>query len=89
MKIKEGFLVKKVADDYIVIPYEDKIVDFKAMLVLNETGAFLWEELQKRTSSEELKTKLTSEFDVDEKTAEKDISDFLQLLKEKDLLENE
>ena len=89
MKIKDGFLLKKIADDYIVIPYEDKIVDFKAMLVLNETGAFLWEEMQKEISLNELEEKLTLEFDVDGETAGRDIGEFILKLKKKDLLENE
>ncbi len=89
MKIKEGFLLKKIADDYVVIPYEDNIVDFKAMLVLNDSGAFLWEELQNEISSDELKNRLTAEFEVDEITAENDIAEFVSKLKEKDLLENE
>ncbi len=89
MKIKKGFLLKKIADDYVVIPYEESIVNFKAMLVLNETGAFLWEELQKDVTFEDLKNKMTSEFDVEDKAAETDIYEFVSKLKEKGLLENE
>ena len=32
MKIKEGFITKKVAGDVIVIPAEQALVDFKAII---------------------------------------------------------
>ena len=89
MKIKEGFLLKKIADDYVVIPYEDNIVNFKAMIVLNETGAFLWEKLQNDITFEGLCESLSREFEVDDETAKTDAEEFVLILKDKGLIENE
>lgn len=89
MKIKEGFLLKKIADDYVVIPYEDNIVNFKAMIVLNETGAFLWNKLQNDITFEELCENLSTEFEVDGETAKTDAEEFISILKGKGLIENE
>ena len=89
MKVKEGFLLKKIADDYVVIPYEDKIVDFKAMIVLNESGAFLWDALKCETTENALVEALLKEFDVDEETAKTDVKEFISTLAEKDLIDNE
>ena len=46
MKLKEGFMLKKILDDYIVVPTGNNIVDFAVAVSLNETGAFLWKQLE-------------------------------------------
>lgn len=87
MKIKEGFITKKVAGDVIVIPAEQALVDFKAIITLNETGAYLWELLREDTSKEKLLENMLKEYDVDEKILSADIDEFLSVLEEKGLLE--
>lgn len=47
MKIKSDYLLRKVADSYVVVPVGKATVDFNGMINLNETGAFLWQQLQK------------------------------------------
>lgn len=87
MKIKEGFIIKKVAGDVIVIPAEQALVDFKAIITLNETGAYLWELLKEDISKEKLLEGMLEEYDADEKTLSMDIDEFLSVLEEKGLLE--
>ena len=87
MKIKNGFITKKVAGDVIVIPAEQALVDFKAIITLNETGAYLWELLKEDTSREKLLEDMLKEYDSDEKTLSADINEFLSVLEEKGLLE--
>ena len=85
MKLKDGFMLKEVAGSYIVVPLGQ--VDFTAMITVNETGAFLWEALQKDTTKEQLIDKMTAEYDVDEVTATKDIDHFLSVLTANGLME--
>ena len=87
MKIKEGFITKKVAGDVIVIPAEQALVDFKAIITLNETGAYLWELLKKETTEENMVEALLEQYDVDAETAKKDIKEFIGILSEKGLLD--
>ena len=42
MKLKEDFLLRQVADTWVVMPIGQEMLDFNGMLTLNETGAFLW-----------------------------------------------
>ena len=86
MRLKDGFLLRNVAGEYVVVPTGNSMVDFKAMISLNETGAFLWEQLLADKSEQQLLDALLSEYDVDEKTASEDIKEFVELLKEKNLL---
>ena len=65
MKIKQGFITKKVAGDVIVIPAEQALVDFKAVITLNESGAFLWELLKEEQTKESLLEKMAQEYYAD------------------------
>ncbi len=86
MKIKDGFVLRKVAGNYIAVATGEEAVNFNAMVTTNETGAFLWEKLKNETTEEELLKALLSEYDVDEETAKADISEFLEKLREGKLL---
>ena len=48
MKIKEGFLLRQVAGQTVVLPCGDDM-DLNMMITLNDTGAFLWQLLQEET----------------------------------------
>lgn len=87
MKIKSDYLLRKVADSYVVVPVGKATVDFNGMINLNETGAFLWRQLQKGANEETLLKAMLSEYDVDEETAAEGIGSFLSKLREADLLE--
>jgi len=78
MKIKEGFILRKISDTYVVVAVGEAAKDFKGMVTLNETGGFLWEKLAEGADADALKTALLAEYDVDEATAEKDVSKFIE-----------
>ena len=86
MKIKDGFILRQVAGNYIVIAVGDEAVDFNGMITVNETGAFLWNILASGATKEEMLEKLMAEYEVDEETAKKDITDFLIKLNDGKLL---
>lgn len=86
MKINNGFILREVADSYVVVAVGDKLREFNSIINLNETGAFLWRILEKETTEQELIEKLLEEYDVDRETAEKDIKDFIQKIQEAGLL---
>lgn len=86
MRIKDGFILRQVAGNYIAVAVGEESVDFNAMVTTNETGAFLWKKLQNETTEKELLDALLSEYDVDEETAKVDISEFLDELRKGKLL---
>ena len=87
LKIKEGFVLRQVAGNYIVIGVGGDAVNFNGMVTINETGAFLWELLEKGCDKEDLLAALLKEYDVDEESAKKDITAFLQNLYNGELLD--
>ena len=87
MKIKDNFLLRKVADSYAVVPVGKLTLDFNGIITLNETGAFLFEQLQKGAEREDLIENLLKEYDVDPEKAAADIDVFLEKVKDADVLE--
>ena len=77
MKIKNNFLLRQVAETWVVMPIGQEMLDFNGMLTLNETGAFLWQKLQEGADLEALVAALTAEYDVDADTARADALGFL------------
>ena len=75
MKIKEGFILRSVAGQTVVLPTGDEL-DLNVMITLNETGTFLWEHLQEETDENALVAALLAEYDVDEETARKAVQGF-------------
>ena len=82
MKVKEGFELKEIADNYVVIPTKSNVVDFNSMIMLNEVSAFLWLQLLEDKTEQELVKALLKEYDVDKETAAKDVSIFVSELSE-------
>lgn len=85
MKIKNGFLLRQVAGQNVVLPAGDTL-DLNVMITLNETGAFLWERLQQETTEEELVQALLGEYEVSEAVAASAVAAFVKKLEENGFL---
>lgn len=85
MKIKEGFLLRKIAGQNVVLPTGGDL-DLNMMITLNDTGAFLWEQLQEETDEAALVQALLKEYDVTEETAAKAVAAFAEKLKKNNFL---
>ena len=87
MKIKDNFILRKVADSYVVVPVGRLTLNFNGIITLNETGAFLFELLQKGAEREELIDRLLAEYEVTPERAAADVDVFIEKVKASDVLE--
>lgn len=79
MKLKDGFVLRQVAGQAVVLPGGDAL-DLNMMITLNDTGAFLWEHLQQETDEDALVSALLREYDVDADTARRAVVAFVEKL---------
>ena len=86
MKIADGFILRKVAGDYVVVAVGGAVKKFNGVISLNETGAFMWKLLSDGITEEDLVKAVLNEYSVDEKTAETGVKAFVAKLKEADLV---
>lgn len=81
MKLKDGFLLRQVAGQTVVLPAGGEL-DMNMMITLNGTGAFLWQRLAEETDEAALTAALLEEYDVDEATAKTAVAGFIRKLNE-------
>ncbi|MBQ8276969.1 MAG: PqqD family protein [Bacteroidaceae bacterium] len=80
MKIKNGFELRDVCGEKVVIAQGLENLDFSKLITLNESAAYLWESIAGKTFTEtDLVSLLCSEYDV---TAEQAATDVQALVAE-------
>ncbi len=73
MKLKNGFRLRSICGENVVVAEGLENIDFNKMLSLNESAALLWEEFYgKDFELKDLADKLVSHYGIDYDTAEKD-----------------
>ncbi len=87
MKIKENFMLRKVADCYVVVPIGAAVADFNGMINLNEAGAFLWQLLENDTTEDDVVAAMLEHYEVDEEVARNDVRKFIAQLNDANLLD--
>lgn len=87
MKIKEGFLLREIADCHIVVPVGSRVIDFKGLMTLNNSGYFIWNQLIEENTYEKLLGSILQEYEIDGEIAKKDLDEFLDKARESGVLE--
>lgn len=82
MKIREGFVVRRIKDAIVAVPTENLVREFGGIIDLNETGKFMWEVLEEDRTVEEVADKLVEKYHIDKDRARQSAEKFIQQLKE-------
>ncbi len=88
MKAKQGFVLRNIVDEFILMPTGDNIGKFNGTVLLNEVSAFVWEKLQNSISKEDLLKAILDEFEVEKAVAAADLDALLTKLREYDVIED-
>ena len=80
MKIKKGFVVRKIAGEDVVVALGTASKQFSGIIKLNDTGRFLWDRIAEGCDEEGLVEAIVSEYSVDREIAAKDIKAFVNTL---------
>lgn len=93
MKLKEGLTIRKIGDDYVIVAPEQGMIDLSKVYSLNETAAWLWEELDgKNFEITDMVVLVRDQYDVDDindADLHKDMEDLVQFFKTNELLVTE
>lgn len=76
MKIKDGFRMRRLCNEYIVTGEGAQRIDFNRMLVLNESAAYLWQKFEDGSEfvPQTLADSLVEKYGIDMETALNDAS---------------
>lgn len=89
MKIKEGFELRDICGEQLIIAHGIKNIDFTKVVRLNETAAFLWHKLEGAAdfSLDDMVSALTDEYDVSQEQALADCTGFVSSLSQAGFIE--
>ena len=83
MRLKEGFTLRTICGEHVVIGEGLAQVNFNKMLSLNASAAYLWEQVQgKDFTVEDLVTLLTDKYEVSADQARQDALKLVQVWQE-------
>ena len=88
MKIKEGFILRSICGEYVVVGEGLTQVNFNKMLSLNESAAYLWKEIQgKDFGRDDLVKLLLDKYEVSPEQAKADVDKLIASWKEEGVVE--
>lgn len=87
MKISNEFKLMDIANVNVVVPLGTRNLYLSKMISLNDSGSFLWQQLETEKSEEALLAAMMDEYEIDEITAAADLKSFIYKLKEAGVLE--
>lgn len=87
MRVRQGFVLRKICGEYVIVPTGEITIEFNGLMTVNEVGAFLWGKLNEHVSFDELLQAVLDEYEVDEVTAKADLQEFIEYLNKYQVLE--
>lgn len=87
MRLVPGFQLRQIGSEYLAVPSGAAASRFNGLMMLNETGAFLFRSMQEDTDRETLLRRLEEEYEASKALLRADLEDFLSRMREAGLLE--
>ncbi len=87
MKIKQGFVLRRVLDEAIVIASGEASRNFHGMVKLNDSAADIWEWISEGHSENAIASKLAEKYELSEDKAKADTAAMIAQMTEAGLLE--
>lgn len=79
MKIKNGFELRDVCGENVIIAHGVENIDFTKVITLNESAALIWQQVEGKDFTEDDVVKfLLDEYDVEESQAQTDVRNLLE-----------
>ena len=86
MKLKKEFILREIAGEYILVPTGETTLNFNGLIKVNELGAFIWNNIEKVNSEEDILKLILDEYEVEENIAREDLNEFLNKLKAAEII---
>ncbi len=86
MQIKKELIKRDIGGDTILVPVGKTVYDANGLFVLNELGTFIWDNLPQADSEEAVVELVLREYDVERETAKADVREFLDKLRQLNIL---
>lgn len=88
MKLRGEFVIRQVVDEVLAIPVGNTALEFNGMIMLNAVSRIIWESLSTGATIDEIVTAVTDKFEVSAEEARADITEFIDKLREINIIED-
>lgn len=90
MRTKEGFMLRQLGSQYVVVALGKASEEFKGIIRLNQAGAFLWDRLSIQNETKEtLVQAMLNQYEINQETAQSDVEEFMTALEKANLLKEQ
>ena len=86
MKKVEGYIMKRLEDEYVILPYGKKTEEVREVVTLSETAGFIYEKAEQAENIEQLAELVGKEYGVDASLVYTDVSEVVEALRKKGIL---
>lgn len=69
MKIVKEFILREIAGECVLVPTGATSQEFNGMITISDTAKFIWENIEKVDSLEEMIRMVLDTYEIDEETA--------------------
>jgi hypothetical protein len=76
MKTSELYIFRDIAGDSLLVPVGEATQKLNGMIHLDDTAAFIWNQIDKAKNLDEIVEKIQEEYEVDPETARQDVYGF-------------
>lgn len=82
MQLKNNFVIREIMGDTILVPIGDHLLEFNGLITLNELGVFILKLIPEVENEDQIVDRILEEYDVDRQTAEADVKEFMDKLRQ-------
>ena len=70
-------VTRKTGNEYILVPVANNIADMNSVYTLNESGAYIWEQIDGKKTIQDIIDLLVREYEIDKNMASEDVREFV------------
>lgn len=86
MKKTEGYLIKKLENEYVLLPFGKKAEEVNEAISLSETAGFMYLHAEEADSIDELAEIVSREYEVEKSVVYEDVETVVKTLRQKGVL---
>ena len=83
MRVKEGFVIRDIMGQTVVIPTGKASEEFTGMVKLNDTGRDIWEAVSGGMTEEEIIDMISEKYEVSKENSKSDVKKFISNMEAK------
>lgn len=87
MKIKDGFITRKIGDTNYAVSFDESSPLGNSMIKLSDSAFFIWQLLEKGADEEAILASMKENFSADEDVLRRDVSTFISKMNELGIIE--